>query len=64
MKISNRLHVSTLFSIVTVFVVGAVIFSMFEQVNKASEEGMVAGAVVEEVFELNILTNDYLLYHE
>jgi len=64
MKISNRLHVSTLFSIVTVFVVGAVIFSMFEQVNKASEEVMVAGAVVEEVFELNILTNDYLLYHE
>ena len=64
MKISNRLHVSTLFSIVTVFVAGAVIFLTFGQMNKVSEEGMVADAITRGIFELNILTNDYLLYHE
>lgn len=64
MRIKNRLHISTLFSIVTVFVAGAVALLTFDQINKVSEEGITADAITRGIFELNILTNDYLLYHE
>ncbi len=64
MRIITRLHISTLFSIATVFIALAVTLLTFAQVNKASEEGKIAGAISRGIFELNILTNDYLLYHE
>ena len=64
MKITIRLHISTLFSLVTVFVAGAVLLLMFGQMSKVSEEGAKAGSMVRGLFELNILTNEYLLYHE
>ena len=64
MKINKRLYISTLFIIVTVLVAGAVILLTFNQINKANEEGIIAGSIVQGLFELSILTNDYLLHHE
>jgi len=63
MRISSRLHMSTLFSTLTVFIAGAAILFTFDQVNEMSKEGTQADTIVQGVFELNILTNDYLLHH-
>jgi two-component system cell cycle sensor histidine kinase/response regulator CckA len=64
MKITTRMRISTLVSTTTVIVAGTVFLFMFEQIKKTNEEHMRVHEIVQGVFELNILTDDYLLYHE
>ena len=63
MLIKTRLHISTLFSVVTVFLIGVAIFVASHKVNEAHEYEEKAHKIVQDVFHLTILTNDYLLHH-
>jgi len=45
-------------------ILGWILFSTFEQVNRATERGTLADEIVQAVFEQNLLTSDYLLYRE
>ena len=62
MLIKNRLHISTLFSVVTVFLIGFAIFVASHKANKAHEYEIKANEIVQDVFQLTFLSNDYLLY--
>ena len=64
MKIRTRLNISTIFYLFTIFVVAFLTFSMLRQANKANAHLQASGQISKGVFELNILTSDYLLYHE
>jgi len=64
MKIKTRVTISTVFSIVIVIMVAIVIGLLFQQLKQASEKEKMTHTIVQGVFELNILTHDYLLYHE
>ena len=62
MLIKNRLHISTLFSVLTVFLIVFAIFVASHKINEAHEYEKKANEIVQDVFHLTILTNDYLLY--
>ena len=62
MLIKNRLYISTLFSVVTVFLIGFAIFVASHKANEAHEYEKKANEIIQDVFHLTILTNDYLLY--
>jgi len=55
---------NTLFSVTTLFFVGIVIFLTFLQMTEIMKQEEAAHKIVKGVFELSILTSDYLLHHE
>ena len=63
MLIRNKLHISTLLTVASVFLVGLVIFTTYHKVSEATEHEAMAYRLVQDVFHLTILTNDYLLHH-
>ena len=63
MLIKNRLHISTVFSVATFLLIGFAIFVVSHKVNEAYEHEKKANEIVQDVFHLTILTNDYLRYH-
>ncbi len=63
MKIRTRFRLGTLFSVVVALIIGVILFVTSQQVRQETQTNHVAHDVVQGVFELNIVTNDYVLYH-
>lgn len=65
MSIRKKLQVSILVGgAMAVLVIGLVLTWTSRQLHEATEQSEVIHAVVRGVFELSIVTNDYLLHHE
>ncbi len=64
MKIKSKLRISTISSICTALAAGFALFLISQEVDKAIERNKMADKVVKGVFELNIITYEYLLNNE
>ena len=64
MKIKTKLKVNTLVSAGVVLIVGITLLWASQQVKDSISKNKTAGQLVEGIFGLNILTNDYLLHRE
>ncbi len=64
MKIKTRLHVITIFSVAIALVTGSIVFLTAQRMNKEINRNTIADEVARGVFELNIITYEYLLHHE
>lgn len=64
MKIKTRFQIVVVFFIVISIVFGASIFLTVRDMNESMEKNRIAHDMVKDVFELNILSNDYIMYHE
>jgi len=64
MKISTKLQISIIFSTLAIFLVGGVIFLTFRQTKEVIVKEKLVDTIVQGVFDLNILTNDYLLHRD
>ena len=64
MKIGSLLRVAAIVSIGLAAILGWVVFSTFAQVDRATDKGTIADAIVQGTFDQSILTSDYLLHRE
>jgi PAS domain S-box-containing protein len=64
MKIKTKLQIATIFSITVTLVIGLILFFSVRQVNESIKKDMVADEIIKGLFELNILTYEYLIHHE
>ena len=64
MKIGSLLRAAVIISIGLAALLGWILFSTFEQVNRATERGTVAAEIVQGTLNQNILASDYLLHRE
>jgi PAS domain S-box-containing protein len=64
MRIKTKLQIATVLSLTVVLVIGSILFFSAQQVNKAIKKNKAADEIIKGLFELNILTNYYLIYHE
>ena len=63
MTIRQKLNILVVSSIAFSVMAAAVLFWAFQQLEEKHEESRFAGTIIRNVFELNTLTNDYLLHH-
>ena len=63
MKIRTRLKISVIFYIFIVLVVAFFNYLTFRQTDKAEEDIRISNEIFTGVFELNLLTSEYLLYY-
>ena len=64
MKIKTKLQIVTVLSLTVALVIGAILFFSAQQVNDAIKKDRAADEIIRGLFELNILTNEYLMQHE
>jgi signal transduction histidine kinase len=64
MKIKTKLQIVTVLSLTVALVIGAILFFSAHQVNDAIKKDRAADEIIRGLFELNILTNEYLMHHE
>jgi signal transduction histidine kinase/HAMP domain-containing protein len=64
MKIKTKLQIATVVSLTVALVIGSILFFSAQQVNNAIKKDMATDEIIKGLFELNILTNSYLLHHE
>lgn len=64
MNIRTRLYVNACLSVATAVVVGVTLLSSYVHVKRALSQGRAVSEIAKGVFELSILTNDYLLHRE
>jgi len=64
LRIKTILKISATFSIGIALTLGFAFFLTSQQMNEAIEKDREAGKIVEAVFNLNVINNDYLLHHE
>ena len=64
MKIKTKLQIVTVLSLTVALVIGAILFFSAHQVNDAIKKDRAADEIIRGLFELNILTNEYLMQHE
>ena len=64
MKITTRLRIGYILSAVIVILAGVIIYVSFTQMRIKSRELEFVDAISQNVFELSILSNEYLLYRE
>jgi PAS domain S-box-containing protein len=64
MKIRTKLQIAAIFSITVALAIGLILFFSARQVNEAIKKEMTADEIIRGLFELNILTNEYLIHHE
>ena len=62
MKIKTKLKISTILTTLIAIAIGVILLSTIQQLEDISEQEILAGEILSGVFELNILTNDYLTY--
>ncbi len=63
MKISEKLYISTGFSVALILVIGLVVLISSGQITMAIRKERAIDEIARGIFELNSLTNDYLLSH-
>jgi len=64
MKIKTKLQITTVVSLIVALVIGSILFFSAQQVNEGIKKDMAADEIIRGLFELNILTNEYLMHHE
>ena len=64
MKIKTKLQITTVVSLIVALVIGSILFFSARQVNEAIKKEMATDEIIRGLFELNILTNEYLMHHE
>jgi PAS domain S-box-containing protein len=64
MKISTKLRIGYLFSAFIVILAGVIIYISFKQMHITGINLKLVDTLEQDVFELNILGDEYLLYHE
>ena len=64
MKIKTKLLCVSLLSAITAVAVGVSLLWAYQRISELLVNEGLIHTIVQDVFELNILTNDYLLYHE
>ena len=64
MKIKSRFQLAVSVFIVISIVFGVSIVLTVRDMNEALDKNKIASKMVKDVFELNILSNDYIMYHE
>lgn len=64
MKIRTRLELSTVVSISIALIIGVTLFFTSQKVTESINKTRIANQIVKAVFELNMVTNDYLMHHE
>jgi PAS domain S-box-containing protein len=64
MKIKTKLQIATILSLTVALVIGLILFFSARQVNEAIKKEKAADEIIRGLFELNILTNEYLIHHE
>jgi len=64
MKIKSKLQITTVVSLIVAFVIGLILFFSARQVSETIKKDMVADEIIRGLFELNILTKEYLIHHE
>ena len=63
MKITAKLNISTGFSIVMVLVIGLIVYLSYAEMDRVSHQEKTIQKIVNGVFELNNLANEYVLFH-
>ena len=64
MKVRTKLGLSGILLMCVAMASGLVLLVIAERVREAQEKSRIANEMVKAVFELNILTNQYLMHHE
>ena len=64
MKIRTSLSLLSLIFVVLIIITGFIMFHAFGQINKEITEAHSANKVIKDIFEVNMVTNDYLIHHE
>jgi len=64
MKIKIKLQIAAIFSITVALAIGLILFFSAQQVNEAIKKDMAADEIMRGLFELNVLTEEYLLHRE
>ena len=64
MRIKTRLQISAILSICMVLAIGLTLFFISQQVSKTLEINNRVDEISDDVFELSVITGDYLLHHE
>ena len=64
MRIKTRLQITTIFTITVALVIGSILFFATQEVNEAIKKNRAANEIIRGMFELNILTNEYLMHGE
>ncbi len=63
MKIAAKLKISTGFSIGMVLVIGLIVYLSYTEMDRVSHQEKTIQKMVNGVFELNNLTNEYVFSH-
>lgn len=63
MKVRTRLLFSTVFLSIVVLLINLVVFVSGQRVNQANQKELLANNIVRGASDLNVLTDDYLLYN-
>ena len=63
MKIRTKLVLLSVILIVLVVAIGSIILLTFRQVNKEVDSGQKASEIMKHIFELNMVTYEYLMHH-
>ena len=64
MRISTKLRIGYLFSAFIVIIAGIIIYTSFKQMHITGNNLRLVGAIQQSIFELNIVGDEFLLYHE
>lgn len=64
MKIKTKLQFITIFSLCVALTTGFYLFLIAQEMDKAINRNKIADGIARGVFELNIITYEYLLHHE
>ena len=64
MKIKTNLYLLSVISVCVITVIGLVMFHTLRQINKDIKMSNSGGKLIKDIFELNIVTNEYTMYHE
>lgn len=63
MKIKTKLRIVAILPVGFFLIVGLVLFLTSQQVNKVKEQADISDALIKDMFELDLLLHEYLLYH-
>lgn len=64
MKIKKGIYIITFFTILVITIVSLMLFSLMRDIEKNQEEMIVSQKIKDGVFELNLLTYDYLAFNK
>ena len=64
MRIKTKLQIATVLSLTVALAIGSILFFSAQQVNEAIKKNRAADEIIRGLFELNILTNEYLMHDE